>query len=418
MATSSAPSATRACCQKSPKPRTRRASRASSTSAGVRPSSSHPELNVTLTWASASRSTDETWQRRPSTNVPAPRAAHQRAPSAGAETAATTTSIAVLGVGEGDERRPHRDPAHEARRPVDRVDDPLPRRSLARAAELLTEQPVVGTGGGEPLGDRRLGGAVDLGDLAAVGLPLDVEAAGQEGGQRDRVGGVGELERELEVGGPLHDQSHPVGVSSVRGSCGRCRRRRGRAAPRMWSGLAACGMNRAGMPKTWTGTAGASAPIRSAIVIPIPPSRTPSSTVTTSAVGGGVGEHLVVERRAAAHVPHRDLDPVGGERRRPPSRRRRAACRRRARTRSRRPAAARRTERASSPAPTSCSADLPRLAAGVADGDRPVVGERRSRRAASAAVPARSTGRAPACPAPGRASPGRRRRDGSARRGR
>ena len=50
------------------------------------------------------------------------------------------------------------------------------------AAELLAEQPVVGTGGGEPLGDRRLGGAVDRGDLAAVGLALDVEAAGTERG--------------------------------------------------------------------------------------------------------------------------------------------------------------------------------------------------------------------------------------------
>ena len=59
--------------------------------AGVRPRSSQPALSVTLTWASARRSTVETRHARPSANAPPPRAAHHRRPSAGAETTPTTT---------------------------------------------------------------------------------------------------------------------------------------------------------------------------------------------------------------------------------------------------------------------------------------------------------------------------------------
>ena len=53
--------------------------------------SSQPSLNVMLTWASASESTVDTRHGRPSANVPPPRDAHHRRPSAGADTTPTTT---------------------------------------------------------------------------------------------------------------------------------------------------------------------------------------------------------------------------------------------------------------------------------------------------------------------------------------
>ena len=56
---------------------------------------------------------------------PSPRAAHHRRPSAGADTTPTITPRSAMG--ERDQRRPHRDAADEAGRPVDRVDDPTPR---------------------------------------------------------------------------------------------------------------------------------------------------------------------------------------------------------------------------------------------------------------------------------------------------
>ena len=42
----------------------------------------------------------------------------------------------------------------------------------------------------------------------------------------------------------------------------------------------------------------------------MPPSRMPSSHGDDAAVGGGVGDHRRVERRAAPHVPHRCLDAL------------------------------------------------------------------------------------------------------------
>ena len=132
MATSSTPRRPGRAARNRRNPSHRRASRASSASAGVRPRSSHPALNVTLTWASASRSTAETWQRRPSTSVPAPRTAPPGAERRGGDGGDDDVPVRV-DVGERGERRPYRDPADEHGGPVDRVDDPLPGTTLAES---------------------------------------------------------------------------------------------------------------------------------------------------------------------------------------------------------------------------------------------------------------------------------------------
>src|SRR6266540_4354451 len=84
-ATSTAPSATIMCVQKSPKPRPRQQRRSSSRKRSVRPCCVHEE---TLEWPSCASSRCATFETRsgtPSAKAPAPLAAHQRRPSAGAE---------------------------------------------------------------------------------------------------------------------------------------------------------------------------------------------------------------------------------------------------------------------------------------------------------------------------------------------
>ena len=73
--------------------------------------------------------TCETPIRSPFANAPAPRAAHQRRPSAGAETTPQHELAVAL---EREQRRPHRDAAREVPRAVDRVDDPADRRRRRR----------------------------------------------------------------------------------------------------------------------------------------------------------------------------------------------------------------------------------------------------------------------------------------------
>src|SRR5262249_57471944 len=76
---------------------------------------------------------------------------------------------------ERDQGRPDRDVAHEVLRAVDRIDDPA-RRGVARAAELLAEEAVLGKCSAEDLDDRSLGLAVGLGHRRSVGLEDDLEA--------------------------------------------------------------------------------------------------------------------------------------------------------------------------------------------------------------------------------------------------
>ena len=140
-ATSTAPSASSMYCQKSPKPRgrpaplrQRREALVGSVEARVR---EHGVLDP------LDRATREAIVRP---HAPWPRTAHQRLPSAGAE----TTRDAVL---ERDQRREDRNPADVVRRPVDRVEDPA--LALARVgAELLAEHALAGALVRDPLAER------------------------------------------------------------------------------------------------------------------------------------------------------------------------------------------------------------------------------------------------------------------------
>ncbi len=197
-ATSSEPSATRQCCQKSPKPRLVQARRARSAQPvrhvgrGGRRDDGSPR----------SVATAETRLRSPPAHAPSPRTAHQRRPSAGAETRPTSTSpsrssaSSVAHTGHA---------AHVVPRPVDRVDDPARRGAVV--AELLAEHALAGALARDELADRLLGGAVGLRDRRQVGLRLDDEVERAEARERDRVGGVGEAVREGEVGVAAHAHS-------------------------------------------------------------------------------------------------------------------------------------------------------------------------------------------------------------------
>ena len=62
------------------------------------------------------------------------------------------------------------------------------------------------------LAQRLLDGAVGLGDRGQVGLGLDHEILGAEAGQRDRVGDIGQLEREREVVGGAGHRAHATPI--------------------------------------------------------------------------------------------------------------------------------------------------------------------------------------------------------------
>jgi hypothetical protein len=99
---------------------------------------------------------------------------------------------------ERDQRRPDRDPADEVPRAVDRVDDPARGGLLAAAlfAEEALARPTLRDRGPQRLLDRTVG----VRDRRQVGLLIDAQVRGAEARQRERVGEVGELVREGEVG--------------------------------------------------------------------------------------------------------------------------------------------------------------------------------------------------------------------------
>jgi hypothetical protein len=86
VATSSAPSARRQYCQKSPRPRFDHARRTIS----VQPGGMF-RAEVVETEASSTRATADACERSPAVQAPPPRSAHQRRPSAGAETSESST---------------------------------------------------------------------------------------------------------------------------------------------------------------------------------------------------------------------------------------------------------------------------------------------------------------------------------------
>ena len=99
---------------------------------------------------------------------------------------------------ERDQRRPDRDPAHEVSRAVDRIDDPA--RGRLVPAALLAEETLARPLLGDHRPQRLLHRAIGVGDGRQVELRVDAEVGGAETRQRKRVGEVGELVREGEIG--------------------------------------------------------------------------------------------------------------------------------------------------------------------------------------------------------------------------
>ena len=185
-AASSEPSATSTCCQKSPRPRACQTSGSSS----ARSRASEHETD-----ASASACTRETPIRSPFANAPAPRAAHQRRPSAGAETTPSTSSpsrssassVAHTGI-----------PREKFRVPS--IGSTIQRVAPPSSPSSSPNTPSPGRSRGDPLPQRPLDGAVGVGDRRQVGLRLDAQIGGAEAGERQRVGVVCEREGEVEIG--------------------------------------------------------------------------------------------------------------------------------------------------------------------------------------------------------------------------
>ena len=91
-----------------------------------------------------------------------------------------------------------------------------PRPSVPGGAELLAEDRVARARLGQAGADHLLDRAVGLGDRREVGLGLHHQVGGAEPAHRERVGGVGERVREVEIGGE-------VGVGADAGNVARTR---------------------------------------------------------------------------------------------------------------------------------------------------------------------------------------------------
>ena len=196
-AASTAPSATRTCCQKSPKPRACPGSRqlASGSVRSRRGDGDHGVLD--------------------------PRDARDTA----ARVAVRVGAVAAPRPPAPAERRRRHDADRDARRPA-RARSASPRRDPARRSSACRRSgrgssgarscrrapcsspstPSSGPLALEQVEQRALDRAVGVGDGGQVGLRLDAQVERAEAGERDRVGGVGQLERESEVG--VHER-HP-----------------------------------------------------------------------------------------------------------------------------------------------------------------------------------------------------------------
>jgi len=151
---------------------------------------------VVVTAQSSMRAIDETRQRSPFAYAPSPRSAHQRRPSAGAETRPSSTTALAL---QCEQRRPHRHAAHVRRGAVDRVDDPLDVPAVV--AELFTEHALAAPRVPDAIAHGLLGVAVSLRNRRQVGLRVDAQVERAKATHRDRVCDVRELVREVERGG-------------------------------------------------------------------------------------------------------------------------------------------------------------------------------------------------------------------------
>ena len=93
---------------------------------------------------------------------------------------------------------PNRDAANVVSRPVDRVDDPA--RLGPVVAEFLAEDALPWALTRDELANCLLGSAIGLGDRGQVRFRLDAEVERTEARECDRIGAVGELLSEREVG--------------------------------------------------------------------------------------------------------------------------------------------------------------------------------------------------------------------------
>src|ERR1700693_5156720 len=176
MATSITPSATSMWDQKSPKARTTRARWSTVRNPCSPRRVAKSRTSVHDTYASSRTGVPETWMRCPEpVNAPWPVIAHQP-----------------------DQRCPDRDTVGVVDRPVDGVEDPAP-LTLRVATELLADDLLPRAQALQRVTKRLFGGAVGVGHRRAVGLGVDAQIRRTEARQRDRIGDVGELQRDLEV---------------------------------------------------------------------------------------------------------------------------------------------------------------------------------------------------------------------------
>ncbi len=177
--------------------------RASDSSPSSAPAASQPSKPEMQSWASPSARTAETPQ--PARPVGQP-VAHERAGALGRPPAAPQRRRGhhadrhLVPLLEGQQRRPHRDPAHVVLGPVDRVDDPAPPAlGCFGRAVLLAHDRVAGRATASR--SRRVRSTAVSASVTGVrsGLVSTTRSAARKRAARDRVGHVGELERQRQV---------------------------------------------------------------------------------------------------------------------------------------------------------------------------------------------------------------------------
>ena len=149
-------------------------------------------------------------------HAPPPLTAHQRRPSAGADSTADHDLAVDL---QGDGRRPPGPPEGEVVRAVDAIEDPPPRRIAGLRTDLLADHRVGGTLATKHVEHRLFGVEIDLRDRSPVRLVDRRQVLAGEVRHRDGVGTLGEREGQCELPGPrghhTPPQLHPAGVATT-----------------------------------------------------------------------------------------------------------------------------------------------------------------------------------------------------------
>jgi hypothetical protein len=98
---------------------------------------------------------------------------------------------------ESEQGSPNRDPSQKRSRAIDGIDDPAAGASVVSV--LLSENALTSSGSSDFVTDRRLGGAIGVGDRCSIRLRIDPKVVGAESRQRDGVSNVSEPVSEGEV---------------------------------------------------------------------------------------------------------------------------------------------------------------------------------------------------------------------------